>query len=146
MGEQELRAADAAFYAALRTAIAGDPSAMDAVWAHGPDVVSMHPLGDRQVGWDAVRAAWQGVAQIGQQVDIDLQDVATSTVGDVGIVTGTERGNLDLWGRHLDYSARVTNVFRREGGRWLLIVHHVDASPDLIRLLTPPAVAAAGAR
>jgi hypothetical protein len=137
-GEADLRAANGQFYAALRAVIAGDGSAMDGIWAHEPGVTTMHPLGGRQVGWDAVRASWQQVSGIGVRTNMDAHDLTATVVGETGIVTGTESDHLDLFGRTLDYSARVTNVFRNEGGRWVAIAHHVDVAPDLIALVTPP--------
>lgn len=137
MNEQELRVASSAFYAALRAVVAGDASAMDGVWSHDPAIVTMHPLGGRQEGWDEVRASWAMVAGIGQQVNIDLYDQTYFVAGNIGIVTGFERGNLDLGPRHLDYAARVTNVFCYEGGAWKAALHHVDESPALIAFLSP---------
>jgi ketosteroid isomerase-like protein len=137
MNEQQLRQASDGFYAALRELVAGDASAMDGVWSHDPAVVTMHPLGGRQEGWDQVRASWGMVAGIGQKVDIDLYDETYFVAGNIGIVTGFERGDLNLHGRHLDYSARVTNVFCFEDGNWKAALHHVDESPALVALVAP---------
>ena len=142
MNEQELRQASSGFYEALRDVIAGDASAMDAVWSHDPAVVTMHPLGGRQEGWDQIRAAWGMVAGIGQKVDIDLYDATYFVAGYIGIVTGFERGDLNVGGRRLDYSARVTNVFSNEDGAWKAALHHVDKSPALINLLASAAAPA----
>ena len=139
VNEQELRQASNGFYAALREVVAGDASAMDGIWSHDPAVVTMHPLGGRQEGWDQIRASWGMVSGIGQKVDIDLHDATYFVAGNIGIVTGFERGDLNFGGRHLDYSARVTNVFCYEGGAWKAALHHVDESPALIGLLRPAA-------
>ncbi|HEX2273092.1 MAG TPA: hypothetical protein VHG90_04365, partial [Acidimicrobiales bacterium] len=61
--EDEVRQASDRFYAALGSMLNGDARPMADVWAHDPAVSTMHPLGGREVGWDAVRASWEGAAE-----------------------------------------------------------------------------------
>jgi hypothetical protein len=60
--EDEVRQASEQFYEALNRTLNGDPGPMVEVWSHGSDVATMHPLGGRDFGWDAVRAGWEQVA------------------------------------------------------------------------------------
>jgi len=133
--EQQLRQASGNFYAALRRTVAGDAAAMDEIWSHDPSVVAMHPLGGKAEGWHQVRGSWAGLAQMRQTVDIDLDDATFVIFGNIGFVTGVEKGDLNVGGGHLDYSARVTNVFCDENGAPKMVLHHVDSSPALAQLV-----------
>ena len=53
--EDEVRAAAEQFYAALNILANGDAGPMTDIWSHGEDATTMHPIGDRQVGWFQVR-------------------------------------------------------------------------------------------
>ena len=81
MRPTSLEAASTAFYGALARLIAGDPSAMDDVWAKDDTVVAMHPLGGRLIGWPAVRASWEDVAGLRSTSAIELHDPAYTVVG-----------------------------------------------------------------
>ena len=55
--ELEVKRASDLFYAALNRLLKGDSAPMLTVWAHGPDVTTMHPIGGREIGWEQVRGA-----------------------------------------------------------------------------------------
>ncbi len=56
--ESEVREANARFYRALNDL---DLSGMDRVWAHESFVRCVHPGWELIVGWEAVRASWEGI-------------------------------------------------------------------------------------
>jgi len=90
----------------------------------------MHPDGGRVVGWDEVRGVMEMWARnvAGGHVTPGDQRVHTITE-DVVVVTGWERGGGRIGGEPVTVDNRVTLVFRREGGAWKVIHHHVDMSP-----------------
>lgn len=51
------------FYVALNSMLNGDALPLSDVWSHGSSVITMHPVGGRQVGWSEVRESWEQVAQ-----------------------------------------------------------------------------------
>jgi len=55
--EAEVRKASRQFYAGLNRMVNGDADPLADIWSHGAAVTAMHPIGGRQVGWDAVRAS-----------------------------------------------------------------------------------------
>ena len=57
--EEEVRRASLQFYAGLNRMANGTAGAMADIWSHGPTVTTMHPIGGRQVGWDAVRGSFE---------------------------------------------------------------------------------------
>ena len=137
----EVRQASDRFYAALNHGVSGDSGPMVAVWAHGGDVTTMHPIGQREVGWDQVRPAWEMAASAFTGGQIRLRDQLIRVGADLAYEVGVEEGEAMLAGERVTLNQRVTNIYRREGGEWKMVHHHSDASPvmnDLLSRLQPP--------
>ena len=129
--EDEVREASDRFYAALLSMLNGDAAPMADVWAHDAGVSTMHPLGGREVGWDAVRGSWEGAAQAFHGGGIEVSDLEVSVLGDVAYTTGIEHVDATLGGKSLHFDIRATNIFRREDGEWKIVHHHTDLDPPL---------------
>lgn len=130
--EKEVRQATAQFYIALNAMFTGDLEPMKKIWSHAEDVTYMGPSGGFVVGWAAVRADWEKQAAMKLDGRVKPENMRI-TIGDViAVVHNYERGeNVDPEGKPLSVSIRATNVFRKEGGKWLMIGHHVDTLPYL---------------
>jgi ketosteroid isomerase-like protein len=133
--KDEVGKASDQFYAALNRMANGDSGSMADVWLHGDAVIAMHPIGGREVGWDAVRASFEQVAQLASEGKIELKDRLIHVAGEVAYETGVEHGQLKLGGYQATIEHRVTNVYQREGGAWKLVHHHTDASPAMLDVL-----------
>jgi len=135
--------ASARFYAALNDMLNGDAGPLAAVWSHGEYVSTMHPIGGREIGWEKVKASWEGVASVASDGNVELADQVIRVVGNLAYETGTEKGHFKLGGHDVSgFENRVTNIYEREGGSWKVVHHHVDLSPamvDVLRQLPPPA-------
>ncbi|MDQ3648236.1 MAG: nuclear transport factor 2 family protein [Actinomycetota bacterium] len=129
--EEEVRQASDRFYAALERMLNGDAGAMSDVWSHDPAVSTMHPLGGREVGWDAVRGSWEGAAQAFEGGSHSVSDLEVSVLGDLAYTTGIEHVDATLGGKSLHFDIRATNIYRREDGEWKIIHHHTDADRPL---------------
>ena len=129
--EDGVREASDRFYAALLSMLNGDAAPMADVWAHDTGVSTMHPLGGREVGWDAVRGSWEGAAQAFDGGGIEVSDLEVSVLGDVAYTTGIEHVDATLGGKSLHFDIRATNIFRREDGEWKIVHHHTDLDPPL---------------
>ena len=134
--EEEVRSASAKFYAALNRMANGDSSSMADVWAHSASVTAMHPIGGREVGWDAVRASFEQVAQLASDGKVELKDQLVQVAGDVAYEMGTEQGQLTLGGHRAAIEHRVTNIYQRQAGGWKLVHHHTDTSPAMLDILS----------
>jgi ketosteroid isomerase-like protein len=134
--EDEVRKASKQFYAGLNRMANGDAGALADIWSHSAAVTTMHPVGGRQVGWDAVRASFEKVAQIASDGKIELKDQLIRVAGDVAYEMGVELGQLNLSGRKAAIEQRVTNIYQREAGAWKLIHHHTDTSPAMLDVLS----------
>lgn len=129
--EDEVREASDRFYVALLSMLNGDAAPMADVWAHDAGVSTMHPLGGREVGWDAVRGSWEGAAQAFDGGGIEVSDLEVSVLGDIAYTTGIEHVDATLGGKSLHFDIRATNIFRREDGEWKIVHHHTDLDPAL---------------
>src|SRR5436189_2033292 len=114
--DDDVRKASDQFYGALNSMANGDASPMADIWSHSADVTTMHPLGGREVGWDAVWGPWAQVAQMtsGTPWQVKLTDKLIQTSGDMAYETGNEKGQMSLVGHQVPIDHRVTNVYRRE--------------------------------
>lgn len=133
--EDEVRNASTQFYAALNRMANGEKGSMAEIWAHGPTVTAMHPIGGRTVGWDAVRDSFDQVAEMASDGKIELKEQVIHAAGEMAYELGVEQGPIKLAGHPLTIEHRVTNIYNRESGVWKLIHHHTDLSPAMLEVL-----------
>jgi ketosteroid isomerase-like protein len=131
----EVRKASEHFYAALNRMLAGDSAPMADVWSHGTEVTTMHPIGGREIGWNAVKASFEQVSKISSGGHVKLNDRHVHVVGDVAYEAGMEQGHGVMAGEEILIDHRVTNIYRHEGGTWKLVHHHTDPSLGMVDLL-----------
>lgn len=114
--EEDLLAANAAYYEAFRTAKFAE---MCRIWAED-GVSCVHPGWPALVGRDAVIESYRKILANPNPEWIDPHDAHVLVSGDEGRVLCIEivAGTLAL---------AATNWFRRVGGRWRMVHHH--ASP-----------------
>jgi ketosteroid isomerase-like protein len=92
----------------------------------------MHPVGGRQVGWDAVRESFERVAQLASGGKVELKDQLIHVVGDVAYEAGVEHGQVKLASQSVTIDHRVTNIYQRVAGAWKIAHHHTDTSPEMM--------------
>jgi len=131
-GDDAVRAANAAFYAALETC---DLDAMSDVWEHSDRVTVTHPGWPTIRGWAKVSASWSAIFRNTGYIQFVLTDEEVNLHGDTAWVTLDENiiqsvddepvaeGDLaPLAGAR----ATAINVFVRDssGHRWVMVAHH----------------------
>lgn len=132
MDQDEVRAADDQFFAALNAMFDGSITEMEAVWSKADDVVYMGPQpGLFHVGWKVTDQDWvkQAAMKMGGAIEVERRHII---VGEsLAVVHHTAKAhNKDPDGNMVEAgSMRGTNVFRREDGVWKLIAHHSDPLP-----------------
>ncbi len=134
--EDEVRTASTHFYAGLNRMANGDASPLADIWSHSATVTAMHPIGGRQVGWDAVRASFEQVAQLASDGKVELKDQLIHVAGDLAYEVGVEHGQVTLAGQKVTIEHRVTNIYQREAGAWKMTHHHTDTSPAMLDVLS----------
>lgn len=134
--QDQAQQASKQFYAALNRMINGDAGPLADVWSHGRSVTAMHPIGGRQVGWDAVRSSFEKVAQLASGGSVELKDQLMQVAGDLAYELGVEQGEIKLAGHRVSVEHRVTNIYQRQAGAWKMIHHHTDVSPAMLDVLS----------
>lgn len=123
----EVLAANAALYDAFES---GDVAAMSALWDDTDGVSCVHP------GWPALHGrrqvlhSWSALMAGGETTFL-VTGATVSVDGDTAVVTCVEDVLTALESGGQAQACVATNVFRRRGDRWRLVVHH--ASPLLAR-------------
>jgi ketosteroid isomerase-like protein len=145
--EDEIRQASKQFYAGLSRMANGDAGPLTDIWSHSAAVTTMHPIGGREVGWDAVRGSFEQVAQLCSEGKIELKDQLIQVAGDAAYEVGIEHGQLRIAGHPVSIEQRVTNIYQRVAEVWKIVHHHADISPtmlDVLSRLQPPSAKAGG--
>jgi ketosteroid isomerase-like protein len=132
----EVRQASDRFYAALNRVLQGDAGPMMDVWSHTSDVTTMHPIGQREVGWEQVEGPWQQVASLASGGQVAIKDPLIRVVGDLAYEVGIEDGDGKIAGEVVSFGHRVTNVYRREDGDWKIVHHHADKNPAMEEIVS----------
>lgn len=116
-------AAEAAFYAAFA---ATDLGIMAGVWDDGEDTLCIHPGGGLLQGRAAVMQSWMEIFSGAHPPTIEVEAVTTLVSGDLAVHVRTE--SIRPNGQRAEQASRVlaTNVFRRRGGSWYLVVHQAS--------------------
>jgi ketosteroid isomerase-like protein len=144
--EEEVRRASLQFYDGLNRMANGNIGPLTDIWSHSAAVMTMHPIGGRQVGWEAVRGSFEKVAQLASDGSVEIADQLIQIDGNVAFEVGVERGKFKLAGNPIVIEQRVTNVYRREAGAWKIVHHHTDISPAMVETLNRVQASAGQAR
>jgi ketosteroid isomerase-like protein len=126
-----VKASNQAFYAALSSR---DLKAMEAVWANKPYVVNVGPRSKTiAVGYaDAVTKYWTNSFDVFSQISVASSSIAQiHSDGTMAFVIGTESASLQpkSGGDPLKFDAFATNIFEKDGDRWLMISHQGQMIP-----------------
>ena len=134
--EDEVRTASKEFYAALNRMLGGDASSLGDIWSHDATITTMHPIGGREIGWEQVKASFEQVARSSTGGRVDLTDQLIRIAGVVAYELGVEHAQFSISGEPLSVNSRVTNIYRRQGGKWKIVHHHGDKSPGIFEALS----------
>jgi len=110
-------AANQSFYDALE---GRDMAAMSAAWEHSNDVVCVHPGWTILRGWTDIADSWDAILNGPGHNQFILTNTTVRVEGDTAWVVLDE--NLMADGRASTIAC--TNVFRRHGDSWLMVIHH----------------------
>jgi ketosteroid isomerase-like protein len=122
--------AEMGFYDALNRLFKGEMEPMERVWSRSDDVTYLSPTGEFLVGRDRVMAAWRSQAQQKLGGSVEPRDIHIFLERDaqLGVAQNFEHATGQTVGT---FTIRATNVFRKEGGRWMMVSHHADVIPAL---------------
>jgi len=85
------------------------------------------------VGWNAYKKDWEDfLALFDGPISVELTDLHVTTVGSLGYGHSIQRVSGAMRdGKTLDLTVRVTDVYRKIGGKWLIVHAHVSVAVDL---------------
>jgi ketosteroid isomerase-like protein len=119
------------FAAAFR---ARDVDAIMKVYEPGPHLFVFDVTPPRQhVGWEDYKKDWQELlAAFPGPVKFDISDLEITTVGPVAYSHSIQSGQFTAKdGSKVDLVVRVTDVYRKIHGKWLVVQEHVSVPVDL---------------
>lgn len=123
---QAVRAANERFYAALN---AFDIKAMDEVWANEESAVCVHPGREAIIGYERIRQSWLLIFAAPGRMSVAASNERVQLDGDTAWVICTETISLMTEEGLAAAAAQATNIFRKVGGRWRMLLHHASAIP-----------------
>ena len=128
-GEQAVKAANHAYYAALS---ARSSSEIEDVWAHNvgvTDIFAVNPA--PTVGRDRVNGAYDNLFARFPKLSVSMPEPMIRVKGDVALVVGVETQEAELPnGSAVNAKLPATNVFLKQGGKWLMIHHQTSRPPS----------------
>lgn len=121
--------AEEAFYIAFASA---DVEAMMAVWADDADVVCIHPHGPRLVGQSEIRESWRQIMRNSPPIHFKISELNRVEDGDLAVHYVNEHIHVGD-ASEPEFTILATNVYRRTGDGWRMILHHASPTPEAIQ-------------
>ncbi|HEX8707906.1 MAG TPA: nuclear transport factor 2 family protein [Pyrinomonadaceae bacterium] len=124
--ERHVRELNERFYAAMNSSQIDE---MDEVWADDEAAVCVHPGREAIIGYERIRESWMMIFSAGSSMSIASGNERVTIAGDVAWVACIETISLITEEGLAAAAAQATNVFRRLGGRWRMVLHHASPIP-----------------
>jgi ketosteroid isomerase-like protein len=123
----EIEVAIAAFEAANRRFLSGDPEPYLALCLQSPDDVLMSALGGCELGWPAVRAHYEAASRRFTDGDASYEWQRVIVSGDIAVTVSIEHGRRRMDGGEVAASdLRCTQVWRRTPEGWKIQHRQAD--------------------
>ena len=123
-GYETPEAAEAAFYQAFEQ---GNLELMTSVWADDPDILCVHPGGERLQGREAVLESWGEILGAMRGVVVRATDVVALGQGKVQIRHVREQLYVDGQRRGV---ILAVNAYRQFSQGWFMVLHHGGPDPS----------------
>jgi ketosteroid isomerase-like protein len=114
---------------ALAELVEGRAEAFKALWSHADDVAIMGAFGGYERGWQEVSARLEWAAKGIMSTDRVAENVVTVVGNDLAYTVDLEHMTRHVGGRPQARTLRCTQVYRREGDEWKVVLRHADELP-----------------
>ncbi len=97
---------------------------MESVWSRDASIVCIHPGWRKLEGWGPVMNSWDRIFDNVFEMKFEITELDVRVSGDLAVVVTEEnlaQRGYDGMGRS---QVLATNVFERNGEKWLLVLHH----------------------
>jgi ketosteroid isomerase-like protein len=124
-----VKSANEAFYAALS---ARDTGAMQKVWSSDADIQNIGPFSKAaDVGWSALKTGFERTFNNFQELKVWMEQPRVKINGSTAWVSGIEKvQRKNKAGEASSGTNFGTNIFVKQGDRWLMVYHHASAVPQ----------------
>jgi ketosteroid isomerase-like protein len=130
VSEQTFRDALAEEEAAERELYNGNAEPYKALWSHSDQVTLFGAFGPCKTGWAELSRTFDWVARRYQGGTVTEEYQSIVEAGDNAYTVALEHGRVALdGGPERSQTIRVTQIYKREDGRWRLVHRHGDFSP-----------------
>ncbi len=133
--DNEVRETSQKFYQALNRMSNGESGNFADVWSQNSKATAMHPIGGRDLGWDAVKNSFEQVGKLASSGRVELKDQFINVLGDTAYEIGTEHASFQLAGKEVAGEIRVTNIYHLDDGKCKLVHHHTDIAPSMVEVM-----------
>ena len=113
---------------------AKDANAIMANYTPGDTLVVFDLIPPREYrGWDAYLKDWQGVlAGCADNPAMEISDLASESAGTLAYSHSVQHfACTDPKGNKVDLTMRTTDVYRKTGGKWLIVHEHNSVPVDM---------------
>ncbi len=129
--EEQIRALERRFADAFK---AKDADAIMANYEHSQNLVFFDVVPRAEhTGWDSYKKDWQGLfASVDTVTSFDINDLTIQVDGKLAYSSSFQHSIVTTKaGASRDLTVRVTDVYRKSGGKWLIVQEHVSVPVDL---------------
>ena len=123
---ERVRETNDRFYAAMN---ALDIEGMDKVWADDSEAICVHPGREAILGYESIRESWMMIFSATDSMMIASTNEVITVAGDVAWVVCLETISIMTEEGLAAAAAQATNIFRRRGALWRMVVHHASPVP-----------------
>lgn len=127
----QIRALEHRFAEAFKTK---DVDEIMAVYEHSPNLAFFDVVPRREhLGWDAYKRDWQSLfASIDSVTSFEISDLSITVDGAVAYSYSFQHYLAKTkTGASRDVTVRVTDVYRKSGGKWVIVQEHVSVPVNL---------------
>jgi ketosteroid isomerase-like protein len=110
----------------LRHQLQGDSEPFLEVWSHADDVAILGAIGSHARGWEDVKTHLLAASKLLNWTSVTVERVFTIVADELAVSVVIERMTRELNRATEERTLRVTHAYRRENGRWRLILRHAN--------------------
>ena len=114
---------------ALGHLVEGWAEPFQALWSHANDVVIMGAFGGYDRGWYQVSSRLDRTAEVMRATGRTAENVVTVVGDDLAYTVDLEHMTRHVGDRPHPRTFRCTQVYRRENGKWKVVLRHADELP-----------------